>query len=118
MCVRASADHLALRVAAPSVNVFSGRQCQSVLCSHCHVCDVDPRQRRHLLGPVMVPGSTLRQPDQPVFGRRKKEIIVHYLGHFNMRLNRNQLAFRTKPSSGHSRNCMFLTIIFCDKNVL
>lgn len=52
--------YLPLRVAAPGVNVPRGGQSQGVLSSHSHVLDLDPRQGRDLLRPVVVPGPALR----------------------------------------------------------
>lgn len=63
VCVR---PYLPLRVAAPGVNVPRGGERQRVLRSHSHVLDVDPRQSRNLLRPVVVPGSAFWQPNQTV----------------------------------------------------
>lgn len=56
-----SADYLTLGVAAPGVNVSRGGEHQSVFGSDGHILDVDPRQGRDLLGPVVVPGSAFWQ---------------------------------------------------------
>lgn len=56
-----SAGYLSLWVAAPGVNVSCGGEHQSVFSSHSHILDVDPWQSRHLLGPVVVPGSAFRE---------------------------------------------------------
>lgn len=63
--------YLALRVAPPGVHVSGGGENQRVFGSHRHVLDVDPGQRRDLLGPVVVPRSAFWQTDQTVC--RKEE---------------------------------------------
>lgn len=66
--------YLPLRVAAPGVNVPRGGQGQGVLSPHSHVLDLDPRQGRDLLGPVVVPGPALREPDQTVWDQGEKRL--------------------------------------------
>lgn len=66
--------YLSLRVAPPGVDVAGGGENQRVFGSHRHVLDVDPGQRRDLLGPVVVPGSAFWQADQTVCTQGKKEI--------------------------------------------
>lgn len=55
------ACYLSLRVAAPGVNISCGGEYQSVFSSYSDILDVDPWETWYLLGPVVVPGSTLWQ---------------------------------------------------------
>lgn len=64
--------YLSLRVAAPGVDVSGGGQNQRVLGADRHVLNVDPGQRRNLLGPVVVPSSAFWESDQPVLTGCKK----------------------------------------------
>lgn len=84
-----SAGYLPLWVAAPGVNVSRGGEHQSVFSPHSHILDVDPRQSRDLLGPVVVPGSAFWQTNQSICDRRGKK--RHVKGRKQRKRSKNEL---------------------------